>query len=35
MSTSVEGLGEFVELKECGRNLDQNTRYAIWNWDKN
>jgi len=23
-----------LTLKECGHNLDQNTRYAIWNWDK-
>ena len=23
-----------LPLKECGHNLDQNTRYAIWNWDK-
>jgi uncharacterized damage-inducible protein DinB len=23
-----------LTLKECGHNLDQNTRYATWNWDK-
>ena len=23
-----------LTLKECGQNLDQKTRYAIWNWDK-
>ncbi len=23
-----------LTLKQCGRNLDQATRYAIWNWDK-
>lgn len=23
-----------LTLKECGHNLDQATRYAIWNWDK-
>ena len=23
-----------LTLKQCGHNLDQATRYAIWNWDK-
>lgn len=23
-----------LTLKQCGQNLDQTTRYAIWNWDK-
>lgn len=23
-----------LTLKQCGHNLDQKTRYAVWNWDK-
>ena len=23
-----------LTLKQCGHNLDQATRYAIWNWDR-
>ena len=23
-----------LTIKQCGHNLDQATRYAIWNWDK-
>jgi len=23
-----------LTLKECGHNLDQKTRYAIWDWDR-
>jgi len=23
-----------LTLKECGHNLDQDTRYAIWDWDR-
>ncbi len=23
-----------LTLKQCGHNLDQESRYAIWNWDK-